>query len=641
MPLNTGEVLQNRYRIVKKLGEGGFGAVYRAWDVNLERPRAIKENLDTSNKAQRQFKREAQILDKLVHPNLPRVIDHFIIPGQGQYLVMDFVEGQDLAEMMQNGPLPESRVLPWVIQVCDALSYLHAQNPPVIHRDIKPANIKITPEGKAMLVDFGISKVYDPQLSTTMGARAVTPGYSPPEQYGQGSTDARSDLYALGATLYHLLTGQQPPDSVDIMTHSSPPPPPPMDLNPSLSAGTGQAVTKAMALERKDRWQSAEEFRKAITTQPAQRQTVQVPLQQTQKAAVPAAGQIPGGISRNQLLGGAAALVLVGVLCVAGLLAWLGAGDGNGTPTPVVIVETNTPTAEDIALPTETLLPTGEPVESPTNPPVSTLEPTDTPAPDDPSGTFVDDFGVRMAWIPEGNFMMGSEEGGSDESPVHEVWLDAFAIDVYEVTNQLYAEFLNAEGNQEEGDVTWLDDGDEDARISRSGGEWRPDSGYADHPVVEVSWYGARAYCKWRGARLPTEAEWEKAARGGLEGQQYPWGDQSPVCDEGASNGAQFSSCDDDTVPVGSFSPNGYGLYDMAGNVWEWVADWYASDYYDLRESKNPVGPSSGDYRVLRGGSWLYKPSYLPYSLRVAHRDYLSPDGAVNDYFGFRCARSP
>ena len=266
MPLTIGEVLQNRYRIVTKLGEGGFGAVYRAWDVNLDRPRAIKENLDTSPKAQRQFKREAQILDKLVHPNLPRVIDHFIIPGQGQYLVMDFVEGQDLAEMLQNGPLPESRVLPWVMQVCDALSYLHAQNPPVIHRDIKPANIKITPEGKAMLVDFGISKVYDPQLSTTMGARAVTPGYSPPEQYGQGSTDARSDLYALGATLYHLLTGQQPPDSVDIITHSSPPPPPPVELNPSLSVGTGEAITKAMALEREERWQSAEAFRQAITT---------------------------------------------------------------------------------------------------------------------------------------------------------------------------------------------------------------------------------------------------------------------------------------------------------------------------------------------------------------------------------------
>ena len=211
MPLLPNQILNNRYRIVKLLGQGGFGAVYRAWDLNLDHQRAIKENLDTSPQAQRQFKREAQILDVLVHPNLPRVIDHFIVPNQGQYLVMDFVEWQDLGEMLMNGPLPEARVLPWIIQVCDALIYLHSQNPPVIHRDIKPGNIKITPDGRAILVDFGISKVYDPTLSTTVGARAVTPGYSPPEQYGKGATDARSDMYALGATLYHLLTGQAPP----------------------------------------------------------------------------------------------------------------------------------------------------------------------------------------------------------------------------------------------------------------------------------------------------------------------------------------------------------------------------------------------------------------------------------------------
>jgi len=173
MTLSQGEVLQGRYRVVKKLGEGGFGAVYQAWDINLECHRAVKENLDISIKAQHQFKFEAKILNQLSHPNLPRVIDHFIIAGQGQYLVMDYVEGQDLALMLQNGPLPESRVLPWIIQVCDALSYLHAQTPPVIHRDIKPENIKITPEGKAMLVDFGISKIVTLPPSSTDRARLM------------------------------------------------------------------------------------------------------------------------------------------------------------------------------------------------------------------------------------------------------------------------------------------------------------------------------------------------------------------------------------------------------------------------------------------------------------------------------------
>jgi serine/threonine-protein kinase len=224
MPLAQGQVLNNRYRIVNLLGQGGFGAVYRAWDVNLKRPCAVKENLDTSPEAQAQFEREALILAGLIHPNLARVTDHFFVPDQGQYLVMDFVEGEDLHQMIESsgGPISEQDAVRWVSQVCDALSYMHTQQPPIIHRDIKPANIKVTPEGKAMLVDFGIAKIYDPKLRTTVGARAITPGYSPPEQYGQGKTDLRSDIFALGATMYTMLTARVPPDSVDVLTDSQP-----------------------------------------------------------------------------------------------------------------------------------------------------------------------------------------------------------------------------------------------------------------------------------------------------------------------------------------------------------------------------------------------------------------------------------
>ena len=188
MTLNPGDILNNRYRMVKMLGQGGFGAVYRAWDLNLETPRAIKENLETSPEAQRQFKREAQILDKLSHPNLTKVIDHFILPGQGQYLVMEFVEGKDLQEMLNaaGGPLPAEKVLPWISQICDALDYLHSHEPSIIHRDVKPANIKITPQGKAMLVDFGIAKVYDADVKTTIGARALTPRLRTPGAIRKG-----------------------------------------------------------------------------------------------------------------------------------------------------------------------------------------------------------------------------------------------------------------------------------------------------------------------------------------------------------------------------------------------------------------------------------------------------------------------
>ncbi|MEW5872486.1 MAG: serine/threonine-protein kinase [Chloroflexota bacterium] len=218
MPLSPGQILDNRYRVVKLLGQGGFGAVYRVWDTRMDRPMALKENLEISPEAQRQFKREAQILFDLTHPNLPKVIDCFSVPGQGQYLVMEFVDGEDLGAMLLRvgGPLPETQVLRWIEQICDALSYLHSRNPSIIHRDIKPANIKITPDGKAMLVDFGIAKVYDPHLSTTAGARAVPPGFSPIEQYGSsGRTDSRTDVYALGATLYVLLTGKMPVEVPD------------------------------------------------------------------------------------------------------------------------------------------------------------------------------------------------------------------------------------------------------------------------------------------------------------------------------------------------------------------------------------------------------------------------------------------
>jgi serine/threonine protein kinase len=259
MPLAATQVLNNRYRIVALLGQGGFGAVYRAWDLNLKRPCAVKENLDTSAEAQRQFEREAELLANLSHPNLPRVLDSFLLPSLGQYLVMDFVDGEDLQALLDRlGPLPEAEVLPWIAQVCDALTYLHTQTPPVIHRDIKPANIKVTPQGRVMLVDFGIAKVYDPHLKTTMGARAVTPGFSPPEQYGQGRTDGRTDIYALGATLYTLLSGPEPPESVQRMVGS---PLPPLR---SISSMTADAINKAMAIDPSKRFQTAVDFSRAI-----------------------------------------------------------------------------------------------------------------------------------------------------------------------------------------------------------------------------------------------------------------------------------------------------------------------------------------------------------------------------------------
>ena len=215
-----------RYRLREKLGQGGMGSVYLAEDTLLPgRLVAVKENADTSTAAQSQFKREALLLARLRHPNLPQVMDYFIEADGKQYLVMDYVPGDNLMELMRKRqkPLPVAEALGIIEQVMQALAYMHAwRDPengrvrPVIHRDIKPANIKRTPEGRIVLVDFGIAKVDSGTMTdTAVSAKALTPGYAPLEQYG-GGTDARSDIYALGATLYALLTGKAPPSATDM-----------------------------------------------------------------------------------------------------------------------------------------------------------------------------------------------------------------------------------------------------------------------------------------------------------------------------------------------------------------------------------------------------------------------------------------
>ncbi|MFH1008969.1 MAG: SUMF1/EgtB/PvdO family nonheme iron enzyme [Candidatus Latescibacterota bacterium] len=256
------------------------------------------------------------------------------------------------------------------------------------------------------------------------------------------------------------------------------------------------------------------------------------------------------------------------------------------------------------------------------------------------------DFVVgRMALIPAGFFEMGDafNEGNSYERPVHTVYVDAFYMDVCEVTNAQYCVFLNELGNQTEGGVTWLDIGRSDCLITQSGDQFVPESGYEDHPVIEVRWFGASAYAEWAGKRLPTEAEWEKAARGGLEGKRYPWGDEDPAggkCNYWEYSGPLTSQMWNlysgrGTLPVGSFEPNGYGLCDMAGNVWEWCNDWFDSGYYSNSPENNPTGAASGTSRVLRGGSWVNS----ALNMRCADRTICDPTISYNG-IGFRCVRS-
>ncbi len=266
--LQPGEILRDRYQIVGLIGAGGMGAVYLAGDTRLEgRQCAIKETFplptlseEVAQAARKQFYKEASTLARLDHPGLPKVNDFFSI-GDRDYLVMDFVPGRNLLEIVNEVRrevrfLDEETVLGWTDQLCDTLTYLHTRQPPVLHRDIKPANIKLTPEGRLKLVDFGLVKPLDPDDPSTLtglqGAGSLP--YAPLEQYVDhlGHTDAHSDLYALGATLYHLLTGNTPASAQERFL--SPESLPPIQtINPDVSLQVAQAVTLALALHPKDR----------------------------------------------------------------------------------------------------------------------------------------------------------------------------------------------------------------------------------------------------------------------------------------------------------------------------------------------------------------------------------------------------
>jgi len=363
LSFETGEVIGDRYRVVRLLGQGGMGAVYRAWDTRLNRPVALKEmipqpSLDAAMLAQLrgQFRQEAQILATLVHANLVRVTDYFSWTDN-EYLVMDFVEGESLADLIQReGAQPEEQVVAWARQLLDALAYCHGQG--VLHRDIKPQNIIVTPEGRAVLVDFGLVKLWDPQdpQTRTVMRGAGTPEYAPPEQYdvGPGHTDPRSDIYSLGATLYHALTGQIPPTATqrmatpDVFV-------PPRTVNAAVSPATEAAILKALQIAMEHRFQSATEMTQALGTAPRGVFVTPPRIQSDAEEATPGtATEPPAKRRRGILLGlGGVGVALVAALCLAlvaggviiGVLVLGSDTDGDIAPDTTVepLLATDTP----------------------------------------------------------------------------------------------------------------------------------------------------------------------------------------------------------------------------------------------------------------------------------------------------------
>jgi len=617
MPLLPAELLHKRYRIVSLLAAGPYGATYRAYDQTDRRDVAIKEYLDPSVDVQRLFRAEARRLAALSHPQLPATLDHFALDN-GQYLVSAYVDGVDLGELLaQYGPLPSDLIVPWLQAACRPLVYLHEQKQ--LHLNVKPANIRLTPTGDVFLVDSGLPG---------LGVRPHAAGFGAPEQQAQGTTDATADIYSLGATLYALLTGKTPPNALSRETGLSDLVPA-REVNPDVEPYLSIVAGRAMSLRADTRYESVEAFARALERPAGRPAPVVSPLRRAglePTAAAPVAAprrptRVRRRMERRTLLG-----LLAGGLFLLAFSAFLVITNLR-EPAPVAGPAATETLQSAVAAALTEFAPTPSPSPEPTIPPTATPQP------------FITTTGSRMIYVPGGQFTLGddaSEE--NDEKPARVVQIDGFLIDETEVTNAAYAQCVAAEVCP---------------RPARAGATYHQsyygDPAFDDYPVINVSWFNAQAFCEWRGARLPTEAEWEFAASvNPIEEIKYrhPWGDSFDgerlnFCDVNCRTDSPDAVWDDgfnDTAPVGSY-PDGrspVGVYDMLGNVMEWVNDWYDFDAYEAISDTNPRGPTEGDFKSLRGGSWL-SPSE---DTAVTVRGNFEPTVAQAN-LGFRCAMPP
>jgi serine/threonine protein kinase len=270
--LVAGVILQSRYRVLRPLGRGGMGAVYEGVDLRLGHSVAIKQTLTQDEQLWTQFEREARLMARLNHPALPRVSDYFT-EGNRAFLVMQLVDGHDLAEVLAQhpGPLPERVVIAWADQLLDALIYLHSHDRQVVHRDIKPHNLKVAEGGRIMLLDFGLAKSQGEKHDDKESGQSIfgySPRYAPLEQIQDRGTTPQSDIYALGATLYHLLTGVKPPDALAraaaVIASDPDPLRPAYEINGAVGVGLSAILNRAMAQNPNQRYACAGEFREAL-----------------------------------------------------------------------------------------------------------------------------------------------------------------------------------------------------------------------------------------------------------------------------------------------------------------------------------------------------------------------------------------
>ncbi|MBL8095726.1 MAG: SUMF1/EgtB/PvdO family nonheme iron enzyme [Anaerolineales bacterium] len=662
-----------RYQLQGMLGQGGMATVYRAYDPNFRRDVAIKvlpANLLSQADLRARFQREAETIAALEHPAIVPVYDFGEDSASNQpYIVMRLMTGGSLAERLRGGPLALGETVRLYRQLAPALDQAHARG--VVHRDLKPGNILFDGSGNAYVADFGLAKLTDSNTQLSATGLMGTPAYMSPEQArGDKEIGPASDIYAMGAMLFHTLSGKLPYEAdtaVGMALRHVTDPVPQLSLSrPGLPRGCDNVIATAMAKTPATRYASAGTLVSALETLTAQGESTsfepvmtlppggasesppgrasQPPARRSSAAAqAPVQLPPPPPSGRNPLwwllpagLAGVVVVLGIGALAVAAMM-W----NNTATRTPLAAVSPTAPIATaDPSTPVPIATTAAAPAASPTAaaiaatteaPPDAPTEPPTEPAPGATEVALND--GMTLVFLGARSGFMGRDSAALDQGPEHAVELSPYWMDQHEVTNAMYARCVEAgvcgapRNFRSFTRVNYFDN-----------------PAFADFPVVYVTRDDAHTYCEWAGRRLPTEAEWEMAAR--TAANPYPWPDSDSI--PAVAQLLNFKpSGFNDTTQVMSY-PGGataLGLFDLAGNVWEWVADPYDPAYYNSGERIDPQGPtrSSGppdacntaDCGVLRGGSWDSDAEQVRVTTRLF---YGAQD--TRDAFGFRCVRN-